>query len=489
MSFRIKINIFNLMSKNVLIKYLFIFYFFFLYINSNMNQNLIKLILLVLLLVIIYRINTSTNNIESFDNLESGQPKSNLIQVIRVKHNPDDNSYDLMFDNKYNIRHIQVQTNVLNSNPNYVVFYLDENNNYSENYILNGDDMQHLNRPEGNIGNLIISNPRIQGNQNVSTSSIKIKLLGGDEFDINRYYIYGMPKNSQLNTTASKKITISNTEMNTDPNTGKHLHKLLLDKEYSVKGIEFTYTIENHNVDSNQNRSFPFDIHYMSTMSGGDQATYRLNDPYYTSDLELTSDGFRSTTYLTKEILTDTLFLSIPRKIVLNGNEHSIVQVGNFSAIVSNVENFNNINSNNKNSNKNREGFQSVTEYSPDELCPSLSGIENQMKLADTICERIEYNDKIKNERLKLERNKQYILKLKSQDEEIQKLEDIIKELQSKRENRDAYNDALRLAQLQEQRKKAATVKELAKKRIGHKKNNQLHVELNLVDEAPFNPL
>ena len=104
-----------------------------------MNQNLIKLILLVLLLVIIYRINTSTNNIESFDNLESGQPKSNLIQVIRVKHNPDDNSYDLMFDNKYNIRHIQVQTNVLNSNPNYVVFYLDENNNYSENYILNGE--------------------------------------------------------------------------------------------------------------------------------------------------------------------------------------------------------------------------------------------------------------------------------------------------------------------------------------------------------------
>jgi hypothetical protein len=475
---------------NVLIKYLFIFYFFFLYINSNMNQNLIKLILLVLLLVIVYRLHTSTNNIETFDNQQLGQPKANLIQVIRVKHNPDDNSYDLMFDNKYNLKHIHIKTNVLNSNPNYVVYYLDDDNNYSENFVLDNDEMQHLNKPEGNFGNLITSKPKIRGNQTVSTSSIKVKLLSGDNFDINRYYIYGLSKNNTLiNSGVTNKLTITNTEMNMDPNTGKHVHKLGLDKEYSVRGIEFTYTIENHNVDSNQNRSFPFDIHYSSKLSDGKTATYRLNDPYYTSDFELTNDGFKSTVYLNKEIITDKLFLSIPRKIVLNGNEHSILQVGNFSAIVNSSENFSNTNSESKTNSKNREDFQSVGEYSPDELCPSLSGIENQMKLADTICERIEYNDKIKNERLKLERNKQYILKLKSQDEEIEKLEQIIKEIQSKRENRDTYNDALRLAQLQEQRKKSATIKELAKKRVDHKNNNQLHVELNLVDEAPFNPL
>ena len=165
--------------------------------------------------------------------------------------------------------------------------------------------------------------------------------------------------------------------------------------------------------------------------------------------------------------------------------DHKVIKVDNIKILAKNKENFSDTSTNNK---RTQESFQEIDDYSPDELCPSLSGIENQMKLADTICKRIEYNDKIKNETLKLERNKQYILKLKSQDEEIEKLEKLIVELQNNRDKRDKYNDAIRLAQLQKNKKKAAIIKELANKRIEHKNNNQVNVELNLVNEPPFVP-
>ena len=77
-------------------------------------------------------------------------------------------------------------------------------------------------------------------------------------------------------------------------------------------------------------------------------------------------------------------------------------------------------------------------------------------------------------------------MKLKAQDEEIEKLEKLIKSLQEKRDSRDAYNDALRLAQLQEQKKKASLVKKLVDKRVKHKNRNQVQLELNLVDEPTF---
>ena len=181
------------------------------------------------------------------------------------------------------------------------------------------------------------------------------------------------------------------------------MYKLKLNQNYLVNGLEFNYTVENPNVDSNQNRSFPFEIHYTTKGIDNKINTFKSSTKYYSNDLHLTNEGYKSIVYFDRELETDTLFLTTPKKIILNGNEHSIVQIENFVALVNNSESFTNTrNANNSNKSNNREDFQSTTEYSPDELCPSLSGIENQMKLADNICERIEYNDKIKNERLKL---------------------------------------------------------------------------------------
>ena len=103
--------------------------------------------------------------------------KANMIQVVRVKPNIEDNSYDLIFDGKYNLEHIHITTNVLNSNPKYVVHYLDDNNRYTDNFVMNNDEIQHQNIPDSRSGQLIINKPRIQGNRKALTSSIKVKLV------------------------------------------------------------------------------------------------------------------------------------------------------------------------------------------------------------------------------------------------------------------------------------------------------------------------
>lgn len=457
-----------------------------------MNQKIIKLIILVLVLTLAIRLYSSSNTIESFDNHDSNI-LSNMIEVIRLKQNTEDNSYDLIFNDKYYINNINIVTNALNSNMKYIIYYLDDDNNYNENFVLENDELQHYNKPDSVSGKLISNNPRISGNSKVLTSSIKVKLLNGEAFDIKKYNIYGHKTNfvntpNKLMTNINRKININKVEKSTVPNTGENVFKLVLDNQYSINGLEFLYDIENNSLDTTQNKSFPVEIHYSFKLENGNTATYKLNSKYYTNDHKLSSNGFVTKLFFEREINTDTLFLKMPKKIVLNDKDYLIVKVDNFVALVNNKESFENTEtSNNSNkSNQTKESFQSTTEYAADELCPSLSGIENQMKLADTICERIEYNDKIKNERLKLERNKQYILKLKSQDEEIDQLEKIINELQKKRNKRDTYNDSIRLAQLQEQKKKAVMIKELANKRINHKNDNQVNVELNLTDKPTF---
>ena len=458
------------------------------------HQNLLKVILILVLIVLVVRLfkNNDIDNmsrIESFQNTDT-QVMANLIPVIRLKNNPSDNSYDLIFDNRYNIEKIQIETNVLNTNQKYVVYYLDENNTYNDNFVMENDNIEIPNRPNNRNGRIIINKPRIKGLVRPNTKSIKIKLLGDDSFNINKYHIYGYTNNttnkpSILGKNIGAIIDVSNIEKTINNNTGNNMYKIPLKTEYDIYGLELRYDIENNNVNTTQNKSIPITIHYESKLDNGNKVTYKLNQSYHTTDENHSSDGFRSRIYFEKNIETRTLYMDVPKNIILNGEDHKVIKVDNIKILAKNKENFSDTSTNNK---RTQEAFQQIDDYSPDELCPSLSGIENQMKLADTICKRIEYNDKIKNETLKLERNKQYILKLKSQDEEIEKLEKLIVELQNNRDKRDKYNDALRLAQLQKNKKKVAIVKELANKRIEHKNNNRVNVELNLVNEPPFVP-
>jgi hypothetical protein len=96
------------------------------------------------------------------------------------------------------------------------------------------------------------------------------------------------------------------------------------------------------------------------------------------------------------------------------------------------------------------------------------------------MCDALEYQDKIKSEKLRLERNKQYLLKLKNQQEQIDQLNSVIQDLDSKRQARAVVSDQARVFQYQKQKTDASTIRDLANQRLESQANNQLYMDVKI---------
>lgn len=114
------------------------------------------------------------------------------------------------------------------------------------------------------------------------------------------------------------------------------------------------------------------------------------------------------------------------------------------------------------------------------DVCPSVDNLIVKQNQAQQICDNLEYQDKIKSEKLRLEKNKQYLLKLKQQQDEIDQLNTIIKTLDSKRQQRAQVNDMARVMQYQKQKENAIALRDIASQRLQSQANNQLYVDLNV---------
>ena len=68
--------------------------------------------------------------------------------------------------------------------------------------------------------------------------------------------------------------------------------------------------------------------------------------------------------------------------------------------------------------------------------CPSMSTMINNQVQIQQICESLEYRDKIKNNKITYERDKEYLKKLEKQDTEIRDLESVIDNLIQKKKDR-----------------------------------------------------
>ena len=112
-------------------------------------------------------------------------------------------------------------------------------------------------------------------------------------------------------------------------------------------------------------------------------------------------------------------------------------------------------------------------------ICPSINEIVDTQTKTQQICDNMEYQDKVKSEKLRLERNKQYLLKLKDQQEQIDQLNNVIQELEDKRQARAQVSDQVRVLQYQKQKSDASTVRDLANQRLESQANNQLYVDVN----------
>jgi hypothetical protein len=127
---------------------------------------------------------------------------------------------------------------------------------------------------------------------------------------------------------------------------------------------------------------------------------------------------------------------------------------------------------------------QTATSGSSDSLaldiCPNMSELVDKQVQAQQLCDAIEYQDKIKAEKIRMDKNKQYLIKLKAQQDQIDQLNNAIAQLQNKRNARDQSNDMARVVRYQNQKASASTVRDLANQRLQSQDANSLYLNVNV---------
>ena len=114
------------------------------------------------------------------------------------------------------------------------------------------------------------------------------------------------------------------------------------------------------------------------------------------------------------------------------------------------------------------------------DVCPSMDELVSKQNQAQSVCDNLEYQDKIKAEKIRLEKNKQYLLKLQQQQQQIDQLNTVIQTLDGKRQARATANDQARVLQYQQQRGTASTIRDLANQRLQSQAANQLYMDVNI---------
>ena len=112
--------------------------------------------------------------------------------------------------------------------------------------------------------------------------------------------------------------------------------------------------------------------------------------------------------------------------------------------------------------------------------CPNISDLVNTQTQTQQICDTLEFQDKVKSEKIRLERNKQYLLKLQNQQEQIDQLNSVIHDLDNKRQERAQISDQARVLRYQNQKVDASTIRDLANQRLESQANNQLYVDFKI---------
>jgi hypothetical protein len=130
------------------------------------------------------------------------------------------------------------------------------------------------------------------------------------------------------------------------------------------------------------------------------------------------------------------------------------------------------------------EGFAGLTDPYTTSTQLNNHDILNNIQTTQNLCKILEYQDQISNEKIKLERNKQYLLKLQQQTDEIDQLESQIANLQNARDDRIKSTDTLNLVRYQKQKGEEAKVADLIKQRLESQEKLSLNVNFKTDDGA-----
>lgn len=206
--------------------------------------------------------------------------------------------------------------------------------------------------------------------------------------------------------------------------------------------------------------------------------TYTIrNDPFIITTPTTTAPNFIYIVF-PQPIIANKLTVNIPLVNLLNNYGNKL------GLIINNVYFYgttpNNTDKANYQKNVNLILSASETAGKNMEVCPNMDDLMSKQNQTQAICDNLEYQDRIKAEKLRLEKNKQYLLKLQQQQQQIDQLNTVIKDLDSKRQSRATANDQARLLQYQQQRGVASTVRDLANQRLKSQAANQLYMDVNI---------
>jgi hypothetical protein len=112
--------------------------------------------------------------------------------------------------------------------------------------------------------------------------------------------------------------------------------------------------------------------------------------------------------------------------------------------------------------------------------CPAAGDIIKNNNITAALCEQLETTDKLKFEKARLAKEKQYFIKLKKQNDDINRLQEEITKIESTRTTRDKLLDNLRLQQFQQQREEAVALRDATTEQLSRQRT--LNLDVNIQD-------
>jgi len=113
-----------------------------------------------------------------------------------------------------------------------------------------------------------------------------------------------------------------------------------------------------------------------------------------------------------------------------------------------------------------------------DQQCGSVSDLVSKQSDIITLCDALEQQEKIRENKMKIERNKKYHLQMEEQDKQIKKLEELMKDLTNFRKHRTNLDDNQLLEQKKVQDEMEMKLRKLAEERLENQK--KFKVNLNI---------
>jgi hypothetical protein len=325
---------------------------------------------------------------------------------------------------------------------------------------------------------------------------------------IKQFAIWGstrdvMPKKDFENLTSSNDYELitynkNNVDSKFDSNTNTNIDIFRYPSDRMIYCIKLDYSINSTSNNANPtpgvldttNSPFMLSIQYDNNVYAGNNFT--INRKYTVrSDSNRTTSDARAYNLTNSSIMTTFIFLAQP--IIANYIKITTPQI---NTTLSN--NIRNINIRNMTVLGKKPNNKDITDYKrtvnlalagsgdtgdSSDVCPSMDQLIVKQNQAQQICDNIEYQDKIKSEKLRLERNKQYLLKLKDQQEQIDKLNNLITYLDTKRLQRNKTADYSRVMQYQQQKSTSNSVRDIANQRLESQDNNRLFMNVNINTE------